>query len=1272
MTARFAAILGALVAVAIASSPAPPLAQSDKRGGPAIYAPADHWDRSPALRDIPRRSPKAGSLREAPRFRRAIGPKSIDPVVQAAPTPQLLAAPSLSFEGIGNLNAVLPPDTNGAVGPNHYVQWVNLSLAVYAKGPAGSTPTLVYGPVSGNTLWAGFGGACETTNNGDPVVRYDQLADRWVMTQLALPNSFFGIYLAPFYECIAVSATPDPTGPYYRYQYSFDKLNDYPKFGVWPDAYYMTMNQFSPPFLSWAGQGVVAFDRARMLAGQPAGMISFDLSTVDLNLGGMLPSDLEGPPPPAGSPNFFMEVDDDAWGVSPVDQLQIWKFHVDWTTPSNSSFTHAASLPTAPFDSNLCGGAENCVPQPGTSVGLDTLSDRLMYRIQYRNFGDHESLVVNHSVDADGTDHAGIRWYELRDPNGTPVIYQQGTYAPDADHRWMGSAAMDNAGNIAVGFSVSGLSTYPSIRYAARRAADPLGTLAQGETTLIAGSGSQTHSSGRWGDYSMLTVDPSDGCTFWYTQQYYATTTAAGWQTRIGAFSLPPCTPPSSTGPHVSVAATTPSAAEAGLVKGQFTVTRTDDTSAPMTVSYVVSGTATAGTDYVPLGSSITIPAGAASATIDVVPLDDPLVEPNESVMLTLSPGHDYTVGSPSSATVSIVSDDLPPDLSVLALTVPAVGGAGAPIVISDTTRNQGTGAAPPSSTGFYLSRDFIVSADDVLLGTRAVGALASNALDSGSTTVSIPAGTAAGSYFVVAAADAGGTVPESQEGNNTKWASIAIGPDLIVSALTNSATGAGGGAATVTDTVTNRGGDNAGPSTIAFYLSANTLLDAADLPLGSRSVPALAAGASSTGTTAVSIPAGTPSGSYYVIGVADSGAAIVESLENNNVRAGTVMRIGSDLAVSSLTAPAVGGAGASIVVTDSTANQGAADATPSSTAFYLSVNAVLDAGDVLLGARAVPALAAGASSTASTTLVVPAGTATGSYYVIANADNGGVVLEASETNNARAAGLVRVGPDLIETATTASATGGAGGTIVVGDTVKNQGGGDAGASTTAFYISTSAVFGPSAVQIGSRAVPPVAAGAVNTSSTPVTLPATLATGNYYVFANADIANSVVESTESNNASFGALVRVGPDLTFSALTAPSSVAVGTSATVNSAVLNQGGGAAPGTTTRFYLSVNLTVDAADVLVGSRTVAPLAAGQSDAGPASIAIPAGTTAGSYYLLAVADDGNAAAETSETNNTRAILIFVTAAKEPAPLAARATSTVAVLPPDRAPAGRR
>jgi subtilase family serine protease len=1360
----------AVVFLGILAIAATPRAQQGRPPGTPpkarpVFVRADHMDVSPALRRMPVRPPKAGAHREeTPLFRHLVGPRSIDPVVQSNPLTPLIASPAFTVEGVGNINGVLPPDTNGDVGPNDYVQWVNLSFAVYSKGTSTSPPALLYGPAAGDTLWTGFGGPCESTNNGDPVVRYDHLADRWVMSQLALPNDFLGIVLLPpFYQCVAVSATPDPLGPYYRYQFSFDKLNDYPKLGVWPDAYYMTMNQFSAPSLQFAGQGVVAFDRASMLLGLPASMVYFDLSSVDMNLGGMLPSDLDGPAPPAGTPNFYVQVDDDAWGYSPVDQLQIWRFHVDWSNPPASTFTHAASLPTAPFDSNLCGYAQNCIPQPGTSVSLDALADRLMYRLQYRNFGSHDSLVVNHTVDVDGTDHAGIRWYEVRDPNGSPVIYQQGSYAPDGDNRWMGSAAMDSAGNMAIGFSVSSAVTYPSIRYTGRLATDPLGTLSQGETELMTGSGVQTDSSGRWGDYSMMTIDPADDCTFWYTQEYYAATTdAAGWRTRIGAFSFPACTPSStSTGPAVTIAATTSTASEASQVPGAFTVSRTGDTSQPVTIPYTVAGTATPGSDYAPLSGGVTIPAGASAATIAVVPIDDTTVEPNETVIVTLSAPDGYVVGSPSIAAVTIISDDVPGDLVIAAITSPNVGGANKTISVTDTTKNQGTGPTEASTTGFYLSKDLGLGPDDVLIGTRQVSRLAAGASDTATTSLTIPADTAAGSYFVFAMADSPKTIVETNETNNTKWAILSIGPDLTVSAVAGPATAAaggtmvvsdttvdhGGGAATasetgfylssntaldssdvfigsrsvpsldpgasssastslsvpantptgayfliavadyantvvesaesnnsrvasqirigpdltvsalgaqsiagaagsiaVTDTTSNTGSGDAGPSSTGFYLSANGTVDSSDVFIGSRSVPALAAGASSSASTSLTLPANTASGAYYVIAVADTANTVAESVESNNARvSGSQIKIGADLTVSGLSASSIAGAGGSIAVTDTTTNAGSTDAGLSVTGFYLSSNPSLDSTDILVGTRSVPALAAGGSSTASTSLSIPANTPTGSYYIVANADNGSQIVESVETNNTKNSNAIRIGPDLTESGTTVPSVGGAGVPIVISDTTRNQGGGDAGPSSTALYISTSSLFNSSATLLGTHTVPAIAAGGASTGSSTMVLPATLATGTYYVIAVADTSSAVTETNETNNSALGVQVRVGPDLTVSSASAPSSAAAGATVTLNSAVLNQGGAPAGPSTTRVYLSTNGSVDGSDVVLFTRSVGVLAPGQSDNGPVSITIPPETPAKGYFLLIVSDSDNVVDETNETNNMRPLVITVT-----------------------------
>ncbi|HXI45544.1 MAG TPA: hypothetical protein VNH13_04535, partial [Candidatus Acidoferrales bacterium] len=446
----------------------------------AVVVAASRHDRSAPLRSVTPRAPEQGGAdpdanepMPLPGRSTATPPVAMrDPVLQAAVS--LAAPPSLAVnvEGVKNVNGVLPPDTNGDVGPNNYVQWVNLSFAIYDR-----SGTKLYGPAAGNTLFAGMGGPCETTNDGDPIAQYDHLADRWVMTQFALPNYPSG----PFYQCFAVSTTGDPLGSWYRYEFkvSDTKLNDYPHLGIWPDAYYLSMNQFFSN-KSWAGAGAAAFDRTAMLAGGPATMQYVDLLGVNPNLGGMLPSDLDGPAPPNGAPNVYAEADDDAFGY-PQDQLDLWSFHVDWANAANTTFSHTATLATAAFDSSLCGGSRNCIPQPGSPPrGLDPLSDRLMYRLQYRNFGDHQSLVLNHTVDVDGTDRAGIRWYELRKPASTWSIYQQGTFSPDATDRWLGSAAMDGNGNIGLGYSVSSGSIAPSIRYTGRLAGDALGTLGLG------------------------------------------------------------------------------------------------------------------------------------------------------------------------------------------------------------------------------------------------------------------------------------------------------------------------------------------------------------------------------------------------------------------------------------------------------------------------------------------------------------------------------------------------------------------------------------------------------------------------------------------------------------------------------------------------------------------------------------------------------------------------------------------------------------------------
>ncbi|HET7088802.1 MAG TPA: PKD domain-containing protein [Anaerolineae bacterium] len=565
--------------------------QQGQVGPRPVVAYATRSDTTVALRRMPQIPPRPAVLGEIfetrppkllPGRQGSSGPSGPDPVLQG-PVPGVSAPTTgANFEGVNNVNGVLPPDTVGDIGPNHYVQMVNLSFAIWDRNG-----NKLYGPVDNNTLWQGFGGPCAATNDGDPIVLYDHLADRWMMSQFALPRFPRG----PFYQCIAVSQTGDPLGAWHRYEFkiSDSKLNDYPKFGVWPDGYYMGVNQFTCNFVScnWAGQGVVVFERDQMLNGQPARMVYFDLFNVDSNLGGMLPSDLDGSPPPSGAPNVFSQVDDNAWGYSP-DQLQLWELRVNWTNPASSTFTHAASLGTAAFDSNMCGYSRNCIPQPG-GTNVDAISDRLMYRLQYRNFGSHQTLVVNHTVDVNGSNRAGIRWYELRNTGGGWGLYQTGTYSPDSHHRWMASMAMNGAGDIALGFSVSSSSAYPSIRATGRLDGDSLGQMTQGEVEIATGSGYQTHSAGRWGDYSMMAVDPVDDCTFWYTQEYYAVVGSAPWQTRVGSFKLRDCGPANNP-PTVSIVNPAEGSTVVGTVTVQIGATDTEDAAGTLTVEWNVDG----------------------------------------------------------------------------------------------------------------------------------------------------------------------------------------------------------------------------------------------------------------------------------------------------------------------------------------------------------------------------------------------------------------------------------------------------------------------------------------------------------------------------------------------------------------------------------------------------------------------------------------------------------------------------------------------------------
>jgi hypothetical protein len=502
-----------------------------------------------------------------------------DGALQSANRQQMAAslaipAPMANFEGLSNLDnfnifgfRVNPPDPVGDVGPNHYVEMINLVFGVYDK-----QGNLLLGPVDTGSLWAGFPVEDCTDPSGDPIVLYDQFTDRWFLTQFTTRGAPY------YYDCVAVSQTGDPTGAYYRYAFATQEdadglyyFPDYPKYGIWRDNLLMATRDFGDA--GGYGISVYALEKNKMVNGDPkARAVQFflDSNVVPLNLigDGLLPPDVDGKQQPKeDAPIPFIGTQDNGGGYGATfDALNIWDLYVKWRSTPVASLTLAAQLPVAGFDSIFpCGPSRGCIPQPGITNPdqyLDILSyrQRPTWRLAYRNFKSYETMVTNQAVEA-APGIAGVRWYEIRRTNGAYSLYQQGTYAPgDGVHRWMGSIAMDKKGNMALGYSVSnGVDVYPGIRYTGRLAGDPMGQMTLGEGVVINGSGVQTTTNSRWGDYTSMNIDPVDDCTFWYVNEYYEVSglplplpppplpppgTTAPWQTRIASFKLPGCVAP--------------------------------------------------------------------------------------------------------------------------------------------------------------------------------------------------------------------------------------------------------------------------------------------------------------------------------------------------------------------------------------------------------------------------------------------------------------------------------------------------------------------------------------------------------------------------------------------------------------------------------------------------------------------------------------------------------------------------------------------------------
>ena len=549
-------------ASAVESNAAPAMAvQSAPAAGPFVSEVIVPGSYDGDLRDIPQALLRgsSGSIPEevpgldAPASVKRVGDASrqADPVAQRDAGSGDMPNPLVTFPALNNQDnfalygsRVNPPDTVGAVGPNHYIQMVNLVWAIYDK--AGNR---LFGPAKPSAIFAaaGTGTVCDTNNNGDVIVVYDSGADRWLISQFAFASST----TPPFFECIAVSKGPNPvTDGWWTYVVRIDdNFPDYPKLSVWPDAYYYTARMFpstvSPNFFLSA----FALERSAMLAGRPMRYVRFDLPGI---YDSPLPTNWRGEAPPAGTPALIALADD------VTDSIVTWQFHVDWDNPANSTLSPEYKVPVAPFVTACATANRDCIPFTGSTptTMLDALSPRLMFGLEYRRLGSTESIWANHTITESG--RTVVRWYELRYQRAgniiTPTVYQQGTYVPPDDvWRWMGSLAADKDGNMALGYSASSPSIDPQIRYTGRLITDTLGVLAQGEVTMTVGTGHPTNTNSRWGDYSAMTVDPVDDCTFWYTQEYYTTTTGIPgdtrpWTTSVGAFKYPTCTPLAATG----------------------------------------------------------------------------------------------------------------------------------------------------------------------------------------------------------------------------------------------------------------------------------------------------------------------------------------------------------------------------------------------------------------------------------------------------------------------------------------------------------------------------------------------------------------------------------------------------------------------------------------------------------------------------------------------------------------------------------------------------
>jgi hypothetical protein len=670
-------------------------------------------------------SPRVGSFRGDVRRLPQVGPKPSQTVHPTRPRPSSTKVPlsgsgtvepaappssrgvtpaggtmaGLSFKGLDftNWGAGWPPDTTGDVGPNHYIQVVNTSIGIFSK--AGTRlAAFTY-----NTFFAAgsTGTLCDTSNQGDPIVVYDQMADRWIISDFAFVGDGS---VPPFYECLAISKTGDPiNGGWWFYAIRTDDtlhpwFADYPKMGIWPDGLYMSANMFDSTF-AFREVRAWAFNRDDLYSGAAVRMVVIDLGTTTYF--SLLPSNLRGTPPPAGRENFFISESETTF------LFHVFKFHVDYSG-TGSTFTGPTNV-----SQTIYTVAADTVPSPGNA--MDSLADRLMQWAQYRNIGGTESLWVSHTVRTGAsTAPTGIQWAQINVTGGTivsPPVQQQiyGNLGSDGVHRWMGSLAVDKDGGMALGYSASSATLEPDIRVNGRIATDPLGTLPGGEISLLTGvtRGHQSGSCGgtciRWGDYSSMSIDP-DGCTYWYTQEYYETS-GLNWQTRIGSFSLAGCTP-LPVPPSIAINDVTLAEGNAGTTAFTFTITRSGDTSGSSSVDYRTNdGSATAPSDYTALPpTTVTFAATETTKPVTVNVNGDTTVESDETFTVDLSNPVGATIAD-SQGLGTITNDDtasVAPTLSINDVTLNE-GNAGTTAYTFTITRSGDTSG---SSSVDYRTND--------------------------------------------------------------------------------------------------------------------------------------------------------------------------------------------------------------------------------------------------------------------------------------------------------------------------------------------------------------------------------------------------------------------------------------------------------------------------------------------------------------------------------------------------------------------------------------